>query len=218
MAVPSPAVAVTRRYLTLGATAALSVCAIWYGHLRVPTASVPSSPQPMQAARVPNAASASKAIQTGDSVTVNYTGKLADGQVFDSTAQSGPLTFTVGSGDVIPGVENAVLGLHAGDSVTVQVDPAQGYGERRSDLVVTVPASRAPAGLQVGQQVSLGGRPAVVTQVNAAGVTVDANPPLAGKVLTFQISVLSIGPASAPGNPPPQRPTGGRGRERSNDD
>jgi peptidylprolyl isomerase len=128
----------------------------------------------------------------GDKVSVHYTGTLDDGKQFDSSAGREPLQFTVGAGDVIAGFDRAVTGLEVGKSVKVRMEAKDAYGERRDDLVVTVPADQAPQGLAVGQRVSLGGRPATVTKVDAAGVTVDANHELAGQALNFEIQLVSI--------------------------
>ncbi len=130
--------------------------------------------------------------KAGDHVSVNYTGTLDDGTVFDSSKGRDPLQFTVGAGDVIAGFDRAVTGLEVGKSAKVRMEPADAYGERRDDLVVNVPIAQAPAGLAVGQTVSLGGQRATVTAVNADSVTVDANHELAGKALTFEIELVSI--------------------------
>jgi FKBP-type peptidyl-prolyl cis-trans isomerase 2 len=130
--------------------------------------------------------------KAGDKVSVHYTGTLDDGTQFDSSKGREPLQFTVGAGDVIAGFDQAVTGLGVGESRKVHIEPKDAYGERRDDLVVTVPAAQAPQGLAVGQRVSLGGRPATVTKVDAAGVTVDANHELAGKALNFEVQLVSI--------------------------
>ncbi|MDA0301232.1 MAG: FKBP-type peptidyl-prolyl cis-trans isomerase [Chloroflexi bacterium] len=130
--------------------------------------------------------------KAGDKVSVHYTGTLDDGKQFDSSAGREPLQFTVGAGDVIAGFDRAVTDLEVGKSVKVRMEAKDAYGERRDDLVVTVPADQAPQGLAVGQRVSLGGRPATVTKVEPAGVTVDANHELAGQALNFEIQLVSI--------------------------
>ena len=131
-------------------------------------------------------------VNNGDTVAVHYRGTLDDGSEFDSSKGRDPLTFTVGSGQVIAGFDEAVMGLKVGDKNKVRLEPAKAYGERRNDLVVTVPADRAPAGLKVGDQVQVSGVPAVVTNVDASGVTVDANHRLAGKALTFEVELVSV--------------------------
>ena len=131
-------------------------------------------------------------VKAGDKVSVNYRGTLDDGTEFDSSKGRAPLQFTVGAGDVIAGFDQAVTGLKVGESKKVRMEAKDAYGERRDDLIVNVPAAQAPTGLAVGQTVSLGGRPAVVTAISAESVTVDANHELAGKALTFEVELVSI--------------------------
>lgn len=131
-------------------------------------------------------------VKNGDTVSVHYRGTLDDGSEFDSSAGREPLSFTVGTGEVIAGFDEAVMGLKVGDKNKVRMEAAKAYGERREDLVVTAPASQAPAGLKVGDRVSVGGQAAVVTKLDAESVTVDANHPLAGKALTFEVELVSI--------------------------
>ena len=131
--------------------------------------------------------------QAGDSVQVHYEGTLDDGEVFDSSKGRDPLPFVVGSGQVIPGFDAAVIGLAVGESRKVRLEPADAYGERRDDLVLEVPAEQAPPGLSVGDQVQLqSGAVAVVEAVTAETVTIDANHPLAGQALTFEIELVAI--------------------------
>ncbi len=130
--------------------------------------------------------------QVGDTVQVHYRGTLDDGSEFDSSAGRDPLTFTVGSGQVIPGFDNAVVGLAVGDKVEVRLDADDAYGERTEERVITVPKDQAPEGLEVGQQVMLGQAPATVVEITDESVVVDANHPLAGQALTFEIELVSI--------------------------
>ena len=130
--------------------------------------------------------------KAGDRVSVHYTGTLDDGTQFDSSKGREPLQFTVGAGDVIAGFDRAVTGLEVGKSVKVRMEAKEAYGERSDEFVVKVPAAQAPPGLEVGQRVSLGGRPAVVTAITTEEVTVDANHELAGKALNFEIELVSI--------------------------
>jgi peptidylprolyl isomerase len=130
--------------------------------------------------------------QVGDTVQVHYRGTLDDGSEFDSSAGREPLEFTVGSGQVIPGFDSAVVGLTVGDKVEVRLEPADAYGEHTDERVVTVPKDQAPEGLEVGQQVMLGQAPATVIEINDEVVIVDANHPLAGQALTFEIELVSI--------------------------
>ena len=128
----------------------------------------------------------------GDVVHVHYTGRLDSGEVFDSSQGREPLSFAVGSGQVIPGFEAAVDGLAVGSSVTVRIDADDAYGERQEQMILTVPAEQAPPGLTAGQAVMLGDQPATIVEVDEQAVVVDANHPLAGQALTFDIELVDI--------------------------
>ncbi len=129
----------------------------------------------------------------GDRVAVHYTGTLDDGSEFDSSEGRDPLSFVVGSGDVISGFDDAVRGLAVGESRTVRLEPAQAYGDVDPELIVTVPLDQAPPGLEVGRQVQYQGRVATVVELTEDTITVDANHPLAGQALTFAVELVSIG-------------------------
>ena len=135
---------------------------------------------------------AKQVAKAGDTVQVHYTGTLDDGTQFDSSKGKDPLTFTIGAGQVIPGFDKAVTGLEVGKSTKVHIAPADAYGEKRQDMILTFPAAQAPQGLKVGQRVPLGNGSAVVTAVSAESVTVDANHELAGKALNFELQLVSI--------------------------
>ncbi|PWW82293.1 peptidylprolyl isomerase [Prosthecochloris marina] len=135
----------------------------------------------------------------GDTVKVHYTGKLDDGSVFDTSAEREPLEFTVGAGAVIPGFEQAVVGLQPGESTETTIDPDNAYGPRSAELVTEVKREQLPPDLEVavGQQLQVSmadGQTAVVlvTDVNDAAITIDANHPLAGQALTFSIELVEI--------------------------
>lgn len=138
--------------------------------------------------------------KNGNIVQVDYTGKLADGTVFDSSVGSEPLEFKLGAGQVIPGFEKAVLGMKVGEKKTVTIPANEAYGPRRDDLVIEVPRDKLPADLtpEVGQLLETtrpdGGKTIVViTNVSDNNtVTIDANHPLAGKDLTFEIELVKI--------------------------
>jgi peptidylprolyl isomerase len=139
------------------------------------------------------------AIQDGDTVTVHYTGKLEDGQVFDSSEGRDPLTFEVGSGMLIAGFESAIKGKGVGDKVTATVPPEEGYGTREPNLVQKMPRDRIQGtDLEVGQVLGLeteDGKSyqAQVMELNDAEVTLDFNHFLAGKTLQFDIEVVAVG-------------------------
>jgi len=138
-------------------------------------------------------------VNSGDKVKVHYTGKLEDGTQFDSSVGSDPLEFTIGAGQLIPGFDNGVIGMVIGDKKTVTIPAAEAYGERNEELVLDVVKSQLPTGIdpQVGhmlqsQQADGNLINMVITHVNEAGVTVDANPPLAGKTLIFEIELVAV--------------------------
>lgn len=135
----------------------------------------------------------------GDTVKVHYTGKLKDGSVFDSSANREPLEFTLGSGNMIPGFEQAVLGMDSGDKKTAEIPVDQAYGEKREDMIISVPRENVPGDIQpeVGQQLAIqqqGGQqvPVTVTEVTDEKVVLDANHPLAGKDLVFEIELVEV--------------------------
>jgi peptidylprolyl isomerase len=137
--------------------------------------------------------------KNGDKVKIHYTGKLEDETVFDSSVEREPLEFTVGDGKIIPGFEKAVVGMNPGESKTVTISPDMAYGPHREELVVDVERERVPNNLdlKVGGFVQIRQRDggviqAKVTDVSESKVTLDANHPLAGKDLTFDIKLVEI--------------------------
>ena len=135
----------------------------------------------------------------GDTVHIHYSGSLVDGTVFDSSAGRDPLSFTIGSGQVIPGFEEAVIGMAIDEkkNVTIPVDKA--YGPRNEELIMTVPKEQVPPDLnpEVGQKLQMQGpnnTPVVVevAEVAEEHIKLDANPPLAGKDLIFDIELVEI--------------------------
>lgn len=135
----------------------------------------------------------------GDTVRIHYTGKLSDGTQFDSSAGKDPLEFSLGSGQVIPGFDEAVDGMNIGDSKTVTIPPEQAYGQKHEQLIQDVPKQALPDDItpEVGMQLqskSPDGRVLhlVVTNVGDDTITVDGNHPLAGEDLTFDIELVGI--------------------------
>jgi len=137
--------------------------------------------------------------EKGNIVQVEYTGKLTDGSVFDTSVGRQPLEFTIGAGQMIAGFDKAVLGMKTGESKTVTIPTAEAYGQHRDDLVIVIPRSQLPESLNpaVGQQLPMtrnDGMPVTVTvtAVTDTSITVDANHKLAGKDLIFEIKLISI--------------------------
>ena len=137
--------------------------------------------------------------QNGDTVKVHYTGKLEDGTQFDSSASGDPLQFTLGGGQIIPGFEKAIIGMQPGDSKTVTIPSEDAYGEHREDMVVVVEKTQFPDHInpEVGQQLEMrqaDNQPlnVVVTDITGEDVTLDANHPLAGKDLVFDLELVAI--------------------------
>ncbi len=142
----------------------------------------------------------------GDRVRVEYTEKLEDGTVFESSqggdrqgSGTGPLEFTIGAEEVIPGLEQAVIGMQPGESKTVQVSAAEAYGPYDEEMVLLVERQHFPPDLepQIGQVLELadedGDAFAVeVTEVSDTTVTLDANHPLAGKNLIFDLELREV--------------------------
>lgn len=140
-------------------------------------------------------------VKDGDTVKVHYTGKLTDdGTVFDSSEEREPIEFTLGEGQLIPGFEEAVIGMEEGDDTTVEIDSENAYGERREDLELEVAKDDLPdnvdpqAGMQLQMQQQEDGRaiPVQITAVEDDYVQLDANHPLAGKDLTFDIELVEL--------------------------
>lgn len=139
------------------------------------------------------------AVKSGDKVSVDYTGKLNDGTVFDSSEGRMPLTFNAGKGEVIEGFDKAIIGMKKDESKTFTIPSENAYGPVRKELVIGVPRSKLPAqpdpkeGMQLVLRDPQGRNiPATITKVEKEIVTVNLNHPLAGKDLTFQIKVVGI--------------------------
>lgn len=133
-------------------------------------------------------------VAVGDSISVYYTGTFTNGTVFDSNVGRQPLNFTVGSGQLIRGFDQGVVGMKLEENRTITLPPSEAYGEINQSLILTVPRSQlgnlTPS---VGMILTSGtGQRAVIAAFNSTNVTVDLNSPLAGKTLIFQIKVVAI--------------------------
>jgi peptidylprolyl isomerase len=137
--------------------------------------------------------------KSGDTVKIHYTGTLDDGTQFDSSAGRDPLEFEVGSGQVIAGFDKAVEGMAVGDNKSVRLEPDEAYGPRHDQLVQEVDRSMLPDDLDPKEGMALQSSSPdgqvmqfMVTDVSEQSITVDANHPLAGQALSFDIELVEI--------------------------
>ncbi len=135
----------------------------------------------------------------GDEVKVKYTGRLADGTVFDSSEGRPPLEVVLGSGHVIQGFDEALTGMVVGEKKTVVIPVEKAYGEYDPDKVMEVPMEQVPADFspEIGQKLEVGGVNGeivmvVVREINDTHIYLDANPPLAGEELIFDLELVAI--------------------------
>ena len=139
------------------------------------------------------------AVKSGDNVSIHYTGTLADGSVFDSSEGRDPLQFEVGSGQIIPGLDKALPGMTVGEKKQVEVPADEAYGQPMDEARQAIPRDQIPADipLELGTRLQMqtpDGQavPVVVAELNDETVTLDANHPLAGQDLTFNIELVAI--------------------------
>jgi FKBP-type peptidyl-prolyl cis-trans isomerase 2 len=137
--------------------------------------------------------------KSGDTVLVHYTGKLQDGSVFDTSEEREPLEFRLGDGDIIPGFQDAILGMLLGETKTTAIPPEAAYGPHRAEMVLEFGMDQVPDDMepQVGHRLELQTMtgeavPARVVEVSENSIKVDANHPLAGEKLTFEIRLVEI--------------------------
>lgn len=137
-------------------------------------------------------------ITNGSSVSVNYTGRLEDGTIFDTSLHEGrtPLTATLGQGQLIPGFENGLMGMTVGEKKTIEIEPSDAYGEVNEGMIQEVPLSQVPENVKTGDmlqgQNERGQFQVSVKEVKENSVVLDMNHPLAGKKLIFDLEVVSI--------------------------
>ncbi|MBB5022118.1 FKBP-type peptidyl-prolyl cis-trans isomerase [Desulfurispira natronophila] len=138
-------------------------------------------------------------VKSGDTVQVHYTGTLEDGTVFDSSYERDPLEFTIGANQIIPGVEEAVVGMAQGEKKTFDVPSDKAYGEHNEEMVYAMDRQQLPQEIepQVGMTLQASfnnGQVAdvLITSVDEETVTLDANHPLAGKTITFEMEIMGI--------------------------
>lgn len=137
--------------------------------------------------------------KNGDTVLVHYTGTLDDGTVFDSSRDRDPLEATLGEGMLIPGFENALLGMNPGDVKDIAIPPAEAYGEHIEDLIINIPREEVPPHVEpeVGMVVQFATDEgedfeATITEVTDDEIILDANHPLAGETLKFNLELVKI--------------------------
>ena len=138
-------------------------------------------------------------VKKGDKIKVHYHGRLSDGSTFDSSEGREPLEFEVGSGAVIPGFDEGVTGMVAGEKKTINIPVDEAYGPAQEEMIMEFPISQFPDDIkpEVGMQLNMSDDdgqqfPAVVIDVNETNVFLDANHPLAGEDLTFDLELVEI--------------------------
>ncbi len=143
------------------------------------------------------------AVKNGDTVKVHYHGTLDDGTVFDSSHERDPLSFTIGQGEIIPGLENAVQGMNQGDTKSVSIPPEEAYGSRQEENMLQVNQTDIPEEINPEEGMVLQvktqdgqSRNVTVAEVTEEAVTLDGNHPLAGENLNFEINLVEVQPIS----------------------
>lgn len=138
-------------------------------------------------------------VKYGDEIKVHYTCRLKDGEVLDSSMNSHPVQLKIGEGGIIKGFEKALIGMNPGESKTTEISAKEAYGPHKKELVVEVDRDRLPANLdpQIGQKLEIqqaNGQkiPVSVINVSKSSIILDANHPLAGKDLIFDINLIEI--------------------------
>jgi len=138
-------------------------------------------------------------VKQGDKIKVDYTGKLEDGTVFDTSEGKQPLEFTVGEGRIIKGFDNAVVGMEKGEEKEIKIEPADAYGDPNPEMVKKLPRDKLPPepepkpGMTLALKTPDGKQfPARIIEVGDKEITIDLNHPLAGKILNFKIKIVDI--------------------------
>lgn len=135
-------------------------------------------------------------VENGNTVKVHYTGTFENGEVFDSSVGNEPISFTIGAKQVIPGFENALMGMSVGESKKVTLSPEEGYGNIINEMIQEVPKEFVPETVQVGEMLTAnteqGPFNVVVAEVKEDVVVLDGNHPMAGKVLNFELELVEI--------------------------
>ena len=144
-------------------------------------------------------------VKSGDTVKVHYHGKLTDGTTFDSSEGREPLEFEVGSGNVIAGFDSGVTGMQVGEKKTINIPVDEAYGQKQDDLLMEFPIDRFPTDMkpEVGMQLNMSNGsdqnfPVIIREVREDSVILDANHPLAGEELTFDLELVEIKGGKSP--------------------
>ncbi len=139
------------------------------------------------------------AVQSGDTIKIHYHGRLTDGTTFDSSEGRSPLEFTVGSGSVIKGFDDGVKGMSVGEKKTIEIPFAEAYGSEDPSMIVEFPVDRLPDDLkpEIGMQLNMNNNsgqefPVVITGITEKNIILNANHPLAGKDLIFDLELVEI--------------------------
>ena len=138
-------------------------------------------------------------VKAGDTVKVHYEGRLTDGTPFDSSEGREPLEFEVGSGMVIKGFDEGVIGMEVGDKRTLEIPPEEAYGDKNDEMLVEFPKQQFPEDMkpEVGMQLNMTNGdgqviPVMIAEIKAESVILDANHPLAGEALVFNVELVEI--------------------------
>lgn len=137
-------------------------------------------------------------IKTGDNVQVNYTGKLEDGSIFDTSVQEGrqPLGVKIGEGQLIKGFESALIGMSIGETKTITLEPSEAYGESNPEMIAEIEKSQISENVSVGDVLQghgpMGPINVKVVEIKESTIVIDANHPLSGKKLIFDLEIVSV--------------------------
>jgi len=131
-------------------------------------------------------------VAKGDNIAVDYTGRLEDGSIFDTSVGRAPLEFEAGAGEMIKGFDDAVIGMKLNEEKNITIRPEEAYGAYDVNAVIEVTLASIPNGTKAGDTLYAGGRQVKVLEIRNETAVIDTNHPLAGKTLIFQINIVNI--------------------------